>query len=372
MLAGLVLLVWGCPAARRRPRPGAARRRDGARLARRARHRAARALLGLASHALLLAALPAVAAAGVLFFAGAPWVAIPLAAVAVLAAAHRACGAPSGGAARLGRDGDRREAHAAARAAPRDRDLPRRGADDRVLPRPDGARRRPRRAVRRRPRVAPRVVRGAGRASGHARLVHAVPRAADRRGRRRLDAPLRLRGRSERSRRPGATTCAARASSARTSSTAAPSARSTSAIPTGTSSRSRPAGPASPPAVRPCRRADRRRSPALRGPRPCAPQPAPASANASIPSASSPVSRAASARRWRSVIEPTVFVSDIGIEARNRRQRVRPQRCWLSSRSAIAMLSASHGHSSTISATVVSPSATCRLSSARARRTRFA
>ena len=39
-----------------------------------------------------------------------------------------------------------------------------------------------------------------------------------------------------------------------------------------------------------------------------------------------------------------VFVSDIGIDARNLRQRVRPQRCWLMSRSAIAMLSASQGH----------------------------
>jgi len=35
----------------------------------------------------------------------------------------------------------------------------------------------------------------------------------------------------------------------------------------------------------------------------------------------SPRSLADSARRWRSVIEPTVFVSDIGIDARNRRQR---------------------------------------------------
>ena len=40
---------------------------------------------GYRSHAVLLAALPAVVVAGVLFFAGAPWVAIPIAAVAVLA-----------------------------------------------------------------------------------------------------------------------------------------------------------------------------------------------------------------------------------------------------------------------------------------------
>jgi hypothetical protein len=39
---------------------------------------------GYASHALLLAALPAVLVAGVLFFAGAPWIAVPLAAAAVL------------------------------------------------------------------------------------------------------------------------------------------------------------------------------------------------------------------------------------------------------------------------------------------------
>ena len=42
---------------------------------------------GFASHALLLAALPAVLTAGALFFAGAPWIAIPLAGAAVLGAA---------------------------------------------------------------------------------------------------------------------------------------------------------------------------------------------------------------------------------------------------------------------------------------------
>jgi len=42
---------------------------------------------GYASHALLLAALPAVLVAGVLFFARAPWVTIPLAAAPVLAGA---------------------------------------------------------------------------------------------------------------------------------------------------------------------------------------------------------------------------------------------------------------------------------------------
>ena len=45
---------------------------------------------GYASHALLLAALPAVLTAGVLFFAGAPWIAIPLAGALVLAVTWRA------------------------------------------------------------------------------------------------------------------------------------------------------------------------------------------------------------------------------------------------------------------------------------------
>jgi lysylphosphatidylglycerol synthetase-like protein (DUF2156 family) len=42
---------------------------------------------GYASHAFLLAALPAVLTAGVLFFARAPWIAVPLAAAAVFAVA---------------------------------------------------------------------------------------------------------------------------------------------------------------------------------------------------------------------------------------------------------------------------------------------
>src|SRR5829696_10122237 len=45
---------------------------------------------GYASHALLLAALPAVLVAGVLFFAGAPWLAVPLAAALVFAGAFLA------------------------------------------------------------------------------------------------------------------------------------------------------------------------------------------------------------------------------------------------------------------------------------------
>jgi hypothetical protein len=40
---------------------------------------------GFRSHALMLAALPAVLVAGVLFFAGAPWIAIPLSAAALFA-----------------------------------------------------------------------------------------------------------------------------------------------------------------------------------------------------------------------------------------------------------------------------------------------
>jgi hypothetical protein len=42
---------------------------------------------GFASHALLLAALPAVLLAGVLFFAGAPWIAIPLSGAVVFGGA---------------------------------------------------------------------------------------------------------------------------------------------------------------------------------------------------------------------------------------------------------------------------------------------
>lgn len=49
---------------------------------------------GFRSHAVVLAALPAVLAAGILYFAGAPWIAVPLAGVAgfgaVFALARRA------------------------------------------------------------------------------------------------------------------------------------------------------------------------------------------------------------------------------------------------------------------------------------------
>jgi hypothetical protein len=84
------------------------------------------------------------------------------------------------------------------------------------------------------------------------------------------------------------------------------------------------------------------------------------------------VSIVASVRRWRSVIDPTVLVSDIGTIARNLRQRLSPQRRWLISRSATAMLCASQGHSRMTSATASSPVAILRLSSARARRTLLA
>jgi hypothetical protein len=80
----------------------------------------------------------------------------------------------------------------------------------------------------------------------------------------------------------------------------------------------------------------------------------------------------ASAVRWRTVIDPTVLFSDIGMHCRNLRQRVWPQRRWLVSRSATVMLSASHGELRITSPTLVSPSATRRLSSARASRTAFA
>jgi glyoxylase I family protein len=104
------------------------------------------------------------------------------------------------------------------------------------------------------------------------------------------------------------------------------------------------------------------------------PRPAQASRGAANGSTStgSPQSRAASSRRWRSVMDPIVLVSFIATEVKKRRQRVRPQRCWLISRSAMAMLSASQGHSSTTSATDSSPSPTWRLSSARASRTLLA
>src|SRR3954470_3359442 len=85
-----------------------------------------------------------------------------------------------------------------------------------------------------------------------------------------------------------------------------------------------------------------------------------------------PSNRRASAWRWRSVIDPTVLFSDMGIDARSLRHRVLPQRRWLVRRSETVIEAASHGHSRMTCAAEISPSATWRLSSARARRTSFA
>jgi hypothetical protein len=115
------------------------------------------------------------------------------------------------------------------------------------------------------------------------------------------------------------------------------------------------------------------------GPRTARPRPSPSGVRfaAHLSSAGSRSRRptesiAASVRRWRSVIEPTVLVSDIGTSARNLRQRFSPQRRWLVSRSATAMLSASQGHSKITCATLSSPVAILRLRSARAKRTLLA
>ena len=91
-------------------------------------------LAGYRSHTTVISALPAVTCAALLYFAGAPWPAVVVAAVAVVGAVfwwmrrafmRRAAGR-AGHAARLYRR-VRREAHAAARAAPRHGDLPRPG-----------------------------------------------------------------------------------------------------------------------------------------------------------------------------------------------------------------------------------------------------
>ena len=79
----------------------------------------------------------------------------------------------------------------------------------------------------------------------------------------------------------------------------------------------------------------------------------------------------ATARRWRSVIDPSVFVSDRGIPASSLRARVRPQRRWLIRTSATAMLSASHGEVRITSAARSCPSAIRRFRSALASRPRW-
>ena len=189
---------------------------------------------GYKSHTTVLSALPAVFTAAAVFFARAALdrgrrgrrgrCSRPPSG----RSGGRSCGVRADAVARLLHRGGR-EAHAAARAAPRDGDLPRPRGDDRLLPRRARARDRPRRPVRRRSGQPPRVVRRARRRPGTARELHGVPAAPQRRGRRRLDAPLRAaRWRRRRSRRPGATTCAAATSSARRCSTGATASRSTS------------------------------------------------------------------------------------------------------------------------------------------------
>ena len=81
---------------------------------------------------------------------------------------------------------------------------------------------------------------------------------------------------------------------------------------------------------------------------------------------------AASARRWRSVIDPTVLVSDSGTADKYWRQRVRPQRRWLIKSSLTVIFSIGEGQRRITSAALTVPSAIWRLSSARARRTSLA
>ena len=177
-----------------------------------------------------------------------------------------------------------RQAHAAAGNPPRHGDLARPRADDRVLPRPARPGDRPRRAVRRRPAEPPRVVRRARRLARPARCrscsTRSCPQGVVGTGSTHhfalaVDTPT--------SRRPGATTCAARASSAPKSSTAGRSARSICAIPTGTSSRSRRAGRASEPAARASELRTDRRQPGV-SPRPAATPARPRSAPRRLPS----------------------------------------------------------------------------------------
>ena len=87
VLAGLVMLVWGV--IRRDDDFGRALLVGGMALASLGGLETAlrEHFSGHASHAVLLAAIPAVGAAGVLFFAQAPWIAVPLAAIAIFAAA---------------------------------------------------------------------------------------------------------------------------------------------------------------------------------------------------------------------------------------------------------------------------------------------
>jgi hypothetical protein len=76
--------------------------------------------------------------------------------------------------------------------------------------------------------------------------------------------------------------------------------------------------------------------------------------------------------RWRSVMEPHGLGLGHRDRARKRRQRVRPHRCWLISRSAIAMLSPPRALEHDVRHGRSPRRPPARLSSARARRTRFA
>ena len=82
--------------------------------------------------------------------------------------------------------------------------------------------------------------------------------------------------------------------------------------------------------------------------------------------------RGASASHWRSVIVPMCLFSGMCRSARQRRLRSAPQRRWLVSSSPTGMLVASQGVATITSAARSWPAATRRLSSARAKRTRFA
>ena len=314
-----------------------ARRRPGARLARRARHRAARALRRLPlAHARCSPACPPVAvAARPVLRASVPWLVVVIAAAAVFAAA---AGSLLG--ARTAATAVTCAPLGSARVSEQKRmqlrglhhvtaDLQRPRAHDRVLPRPARPGDRPRRAVRRRPRA--RATSGSARSTARRARCSAswstpsCPRAWSASARR---TTSRWSSTRRTSRWRGATTCAAGR---------------------GVHRRLRPRGVPLDLPARP-RRAHRRDRHARAGLRQrrrrgrLASRPAGACEargqprlHASSGTAYDRVARQrgrARARRWRSVIEPTVLVSDIGIDARNLRQRVRPQRCWLISRSA--------------------------------------
>ena len=190
------------------------------------------------------------------------------------------------------------------------RDLER---NDRVLPRPAGARARARDDQRRRPRLTALLLRR----PRTARPGRSSRSSSTRRFRRAWSAPDRpttspSSSSRPRSRSPGATTCAPRRRVHRRVRPRRSSARSTCATPTATSSRSRPAARAStarPPgapgaggALRPAPAGTEAAGERGRGPRATGSTGRPALA----------VSSAASVRRWRSVIDPIVLFSDIG------------------------------------------------------------